>query len=77
MEADDQANEMSDAGLAGWDALADHERVYYWRLGRLLELGYPVQAAEELAGGQVDLHALETLVSVGGCSLELAHQILA
>jgi hypothetical protein len=77
MRPDDQAIEMSDAGLAGWDGLADHERLYYWRLGRLLELGYPVQAAEELADGQVDLHALETLVSLRGRWLELAHQILA
>jgi hypothetical protein len=68
---------MTVARLADWEGLAESERVYYWRVCRLLDLGYPMLAAEELAAGDVDVHALETLVSIRGCSLELAQQILA
>jgi hypothetical protein len=67
---------MSGARLADWAALDEGERVHSWRLCRLLDLGYTLPAAEELAASEVDLHALEALVIARGCSLELAQQIL-
>jgi hypothetical protein len=68
---------MSGARLADWGALDERERVHSWRLCRLLDLGYALPPAEELASSEVDVHALETLVIARGCSLELAQQILA
>jgi hypothetical protein len=68
---------MSGARLADWGALDERERVHSWRLCRLLDLGYTLPAAEELASSEADVHAVETLVITRGCSLELAQQILA
>ena len=64
------------ARVVDLDALAEDERVYYWRLCRLLDLGYVMLDAEKLAGSEADLHALETLVLRRGCTLELAAEIL-
>jgi hypothetical protein len=68
---------MADARLADWDTLDESERVHSWRLCRLLDLGYTLPAAEELAASTVDVHALEGLVVARGCPLELAQQILS
>ncbi len=68
---------MSGAPLADWSTLAEEERVHTWRLCRLLDLGYGITQAEELAAGGVDLHELETLVVGRGCPLEVAARILA
>jgi hypothetical protein len=64
------------AYVADWSGLEEAERVYYWRLCRLLDLGYGMPAAEEIASADVDLHALERLVVVGGCAPDLAARIL-
>ena len=65
------------AYVSDWAGLQEAERVYYWRLCRLLDLGYPLNAAEGIADSDVDLHTLETLVIVRGCTLELAAEILS
>jgi hypothetical protein len=64
------------AYVAGWRGLEEAERVYYWRLCRLLDLGYAMPQAEEIASAGVDLHALERLV-VDGCEPALAASILS
>ena len=64
------------AYAAGWRELQEAERVYYWRLCRLLDLGYAMPQAEEIASAHVDLHALERLV-VDGCEPALAASILS
>jgi hypothetical protein len=63
------------AYVADWQGLDEAERVYYWRLCRLLDLGLHMSAAEDVASADVDLHALERLVA-GGCAPELAARIL-
>ena len=65
------------AHVVDWAVLEEADRVYYWRLCRLLELGYGIADAEVIAGTAVDVHAIETLVTSRGCPLELAAQILA
>jgi hypothetical protein len=65
------------AYVSDWNGLDEAERVYNWRLCRLLDLGYSMTEAEPIADSAVDLHALETLVIVRGCTLELAAQILS
>ena len=65
------------AYVADWSGLEEAERVYYWRLCRLLDLGYGMAEAEEIASADVDLHALERLVVVGGCEPKLAASILS
>ena len=64
------------AYVADWSGLEEAERVYYWRLCRLLDLGYAMPQAEEIASADVDLHALERLVVVSGCAPDLAARIL-
>ena len=68
---------MGGAHLTDWDTLDEAGRVHSWRLCRLLDLGYGLPAAEDLAASAVDVHALETLVVARGCSLELAQRILS
>jgi hypothetical protein len=68
---------MTGARRADWATLDESDRVCSWRLCRLLDLGYMLPAAEELAASSVDLHALETLVVARGCPLELAQRILS
>ena len=63
------------AYVADWQGLEEAERVYYWRLCRLLDLGFELPAAEDAASSDVDLHAVERLVS-GGCAPGLAARIL-
>ena len=65
------------AYVSDWAGLDEAERVYYWRLCRLLDLGYSMNDAEPIAESGVDLHALETLVIVRGCDPELAAKILS
>jgi hypothetical protein len=69
--------ETMSAYVSDWAGLAEAERVYYWRVCRLLDLGYSMNDAEPIAESDVDLHALEALVIVRGCDLELAAQILS
>jgi hypothetical protein len=48
-----------------------------WRLGQLLEHGYELQHAMEIArADQVDLEVATALVAVHGCSSRLAVRIL-
>jgi hypothetical protein len=68
---------MSGAPLADWSTLPEDERVHTWRFCRLLDLGYGITQAEELAAGDVDLHELESLVLARGCPLDVAARILA
>ena len=69
--------ETMSAYVSDWAGLEEAERVYYWRLCRLLDLGYSMNDAEPIASGAVDLHTLEALVIVRGCELELAARILS
>ena len=64
------------AYVSDWAGLEEVERVYYWRLCRLLDLGYSMNDAEPIAESAVDLHTLERLVIARGCDPELAAKIL-
>jgi hypothetical protein len=70
------AQAVSAAPVADWGILTEEERVLTWRLCRLLELGYELPAAEDIARTKIDLHELEQLVTRSGCPLDLAEQIL-
>lgn len=55
------------------------DQVCLWRLEQLLGAGYPLGTAEALAARawhEVDLHLAVELVTVRGCSVELAELIL-
>jgi hypothetical protein len=57
-------------------AVTELERVEVWRLGQLLDVGYPAELAEQLAGSpDVDLHQALELVR-HGCPHETAARIL-
>ena len=52
-------------------------KVERWRLEVLLEAGYPLELAEQLAAAaEVDLHRAVELVTVAHCSPETAAGIL-
>lgn len=55
--------------------LTENEKVEAWRLHVLVEAGYPVTLAENLAASQVDLHRAVSLLT-GGCRPEVAADIL-
>jgi hypothetical protein len=53
------------------------EKVYSWRLGCLLEAGWPFPLADDVAGREdVDLHRACSLVDEQKCDPELAAEIL-
>jgi hypothetical protein len=59
--------------------LALLDRVETWRLEQLLNAGYPLALAEQLATrppSEVDLHQAVELVASRGCLPELAARIL-
>lgn len=57
--------------------LPDVDAAELWRFEQLLEAGYPLDAAEELAArSTVDLHQAVDLVERRGCTPELAARIL-
>ena len=64
------------AYVADWAGLEEAERVYYWRVCRLLDLGFGMDKAEEVAASDADVHAVEHLVLGAGCAPELAAAIL-
>lgn len=67
------------ANLGGTEAESSEEteRVYLWRLQRLLDAGLEVEDAETLAGrADVDVHRLVDLVH-RGCPIETAIAIVA
>ena len=53
----------------------ERSKVERWRLHVLVEAGYPVELAEQLAASEVDLHDAVGLVE-RGCSAEIAARIL-
>lgn len=53
----------------------EQAKVHGWRLHVLLEAGYPLDLAEQIAGSDVDLHAAVNLVECG-CSHDTAARIL-
>jgi hypothetical protein len=53
----------------------ESERVRAWRLHVLLEAGYPVHLAEQVASSAADLHHAVELVA-NGCEVETAAAIL-
>ena len=53
----------------------ENDRVNGWRTHVLIEAGYPVAIAEQLAAGDVDLHKAVELVQQG-CPPQTAAQIL-
>lgn len=55
--------------------LTEREKVESWRLHVLIEAGYPLALAEQLAHSEADLHrAVELILS--GCGHETAAAIL-
>jgi len=53
----------------------EHVKVQTWRLHVLLEAGYPIGLAEQVAGSDADLHDAVDLVE-RGCTPEIAARIL-
>ena len=53
----------------------EQAKVESWRLHVLIEAGYPLTLAEQLAGSNADLHRAVELV-VRGCAPETATKIL-
>jgi hypothetical protein len=64
-----------DLAVSGANRIDESSRVEAWRLKVALDLGYQVDAAEEIATSDADLHQLEGLIR-NGCSLELAARIV-
>ena len=54
---------------------SERSKVESWRLHVLMEAGYPLIVAEQLAGSEVDLHRAVELVTLG-CEPETAAKIL-
>lgn len=54
----------------------ERAKVESWRLHVLMEAGYPLPLAEQLAQSGADLHAAVMLVSERGCRPDVAAQIL-
>jgi hypothetical protein len=54
----------------------ERAKVESWRLHVLIEAGYPLPLAERIAQSTSDLHEAVRLVVNGGCSPEVAAQIL-
>jgi hypothetical protein len=53
----------------------EQARVHGWRLHVLVEAGYPIDLAEQIAESEADLHHAVELVE-SGCSPETAARIL-
>jgi hypothetical protein len=53
----------------------ERAKVQGWRLHVLLEAGYPIELAEQVAESDADLHHAVELVD-SGCTPEVATQIL-
>jgi hypothetical protein len=51
-------------------------KVESWRLHVLIEAGYPLHLAEQVAQSQADLHTAVDLVLRQGCEPQVAAQIL-
>ncbi len=56
--------------------LDERAKVESWRLHVLIEAGYPLPLAEQIAQSSADLHEAVTLVAERGCRPEIAAQIL-
>ena len=54
----------------------ERAKVQSWRLHVLIEAGYPLPLAEQVAQSSADLHDAVTMVVERGCAPELAAQIL-
>ncbi len=54
----------------------ERAKVESWRLHVLMEAGYPLPLAEQIARSNADLHEAVTLVAERGCRPELAAEIL-
>ena len=54
----------------------ERRKVESWRLHVLIEAGYPLPLAEQVAQSRADLHEAVTLVTERGCRPEIAAQIL-
>lgn len=56
--------------------LSDAERVDQWRLAQLLDAGYPVELADQIASRHaIDLHQAVDLIAKG-CTPQMAADIL-
>jgi len=53
----------------------ERAKVQGWRLHVLIEAGYPIELAEQVAWSEADLHEAVELVEQG-CTPEIAAQIL-
>ncbi len=54
----------------------ERAKVESWRLHVLIEAGYPLPLAERIAQSATDLHDAVELVTVRGCTPDVAAQIL-
>jgi hypothetical protein len=59
-----------------WRRLDDELEVTRWRTERLLRLGYEARESARLALSQIDIHALEHLITQG-CPRQTAVRIVA
>lgn len=53
----------------------ERSKVESWRLHVLIEAGYPVEVAAEIAASEADLHEAVSLIE-SGCAPETAARIL-
>jgi hypothetical protein len=68
---------MSDPIQLTADAQTERAKVESWRLHVLIEAGYPLRLAEQLAVAEtVDLHQAVELVTTSGCAHATAADIL-
>ncbi len=54
----------------------ERAKVESWRLHVLMEAGYPLPLAEQVARSSADLHEAVMLVAERGCSPDIAAKIL-
>ena len=54
----------------------ERRKVESWRLHVLIQAGYPLPLAEQIAQSDADLHEAVELVRSRGCSPDVAAQIL-
>ena len=67
--------DMSQVAESDQNERDERGKVASWRLHVLIEAGYPVELAEQLAQSEADLHVAVELVR-RGCRHETAAQIL-
>jgi hypothetical protein len=68
-------SEMTETTEVAEPEISERTKVESWRLHVLIEAGYPLGLAEQLAGSEADLHLAVQLVT-SGCKHTTAAEIL-